>query len=86
MAEVERWWFRRLFAAQPGLGDLFITDEYPDGDFDLAEASGAEADLATFAAECELARAVPPPGGRWTRRSRIRAGASPSTCAGSMRT
>ena len=56
MAEVERWWFRRLFAGEPGLGDLFITDEYPDGEFDLAEASGAEEDLATFAAECDLAR------------------------------
>jgi Protein of unknown function (DUF664) len=56
MAEVERWWFRRLFAGQSGVGDLFITDEYPDGEFDLAEASGAAADLATFAAECDLAR------------------------------
>jgi uncharacterized damage-inducible protein DinB len=55
MAEVERWWFRRLFAGQP-VGDLFITDEYPDGEFDLGEASGAAADLATFAAECALAR------------------------------
>ena len=56
LAEVERWWFRRLFAGQPGLGYLFITDEYPDGEFDLAEASGAKADLATFAVECDLAR------------------------------
>jgi uncharacterized damage-inducible protein DinB len=55
MAEVERWWFRRLFGGQE-IGDLFITDEYPDGEFDLAESSGAEADFATFAAECELAR------------------------------
>jgi uncharacterized damage-inducible protein DinB len=58
MAEVERWWFRRLFAAQPGLGDLFITDDYPDGEFDLAEASCAAADLATFATECALAREI----------------------------
>jgi len=56
MAEVERWWFRRLFAAQPGLGDLYISDDYPDGEFDLAQASGAAADLATFATECALAR------------------------------
>ncbi len=56
MAEVERWWFRRLFAGQPGVGDLFITDEYPDGEFDLAEAGGAEEDLATFGTECDLAR------------------------------
>lgn len=55
MAEVERWWFRRLFGGQE-IGDLFVTGEYPDGEFDLAESSGAEADFATFAAECELAR------------------------------
>jgi hypothetical protein len=56
MAEVERWWFRRLFAGQDGLGDLFCSEEFPDGEFDLAEASGAEADFATFATECALAR------------------------------
>jgi Protein of unknown function (DUF664) len=56
MAEVERWWFRRLFAGQPGVGDLFITDGYPDGEFDLAEAGRAEEDLATFGTECDLAR------------------------------
>ncbi len=56
MAEVERWWFRRSFDGQADAGDLFCSDEVPDGDFDLAEASGAEADLATFRDECELAR------------------------------
>ncbi len=52
---MERWWFRRQFAQQRELGDLYCTDEFRDGDFDLVEATGAEADFATFAAECGLA-------------------------------
>ncbi len=56
MAEVERWWFRRRFAGQRELGDLFCSEQHPDGDFDFAEGSGAEADFATFTAECALAR------------------------------
>ena len=56
MAEVERSWFRRRFGGQPEIGDLYCSDEVPDGDFDLAEAGGAEADFATFTRECELAR------------------------------
>jgi hypothetical protein len=56
MAEVDRWWFRRQFSPQPGVGDLYCSDEFPDGEFDLAEAGGAEADLETFRRECELAR------------------------------
>ena len=57
MADVERWWFRRRFAGQQ-LGDLFCSDDSPDGDFDdLAEAD-AEADLATFHREVELADAA----------------------------
>ena len=46
------------FAGQAGLGYLYCSDEYPDGDFDLAAADGAEADFAAFARECELARAA----------------------------
>ncbi len=56
MAEVERWWFRRQSAGQSELGDLFCSEEYPDGEFDLTDASRAAADFATFTAECELAR------------------------------
>jgi hypothetical protein len=56
MAEVERAWFRRRFAGQAELGALFCSEQFPDGDFDLAEAGDAEADFATFMAECELAR------------------------------
>jgi hypothetical protein len=56
LAEVERWWFRRQFDGQEQAGDLFVTDDMPDGEFDLTDPAGAEADLATFARECELAR------------------------------
>ena len=58
MAEVERWWFRWQFAGLTGLGELYCTDEMPDGDFDRTDAKAAEADLATFLRECELARAT----------------------------
>ncbi len=56
MAEVERAWFRRRFAGQAELGYLYCSEAMPDGDFDLAEADGAEADFATFAEECALSR------------------------------
>jgi Protein of unknown function (DUF664) len=58
MAEVERSWFRRRLAGQAELGALFCSDQYPDGDFDLVQPAAAEADFATFAAECDLARAA----------------------------
>jgi hypothetical protein len=56
MAENERWWFRREFARQPGVGDLYCSPEFRDGDFDLAEAARAPEDLATYRTECALAR------------------------------
>jgi uncharacterized damage-inducible protein DinB len=56
MAEVERAWFRLRFGGQSGLGYLYCSDEFPDGDFDLTQADDAEADFATFARECQLAR------------------------------
>ena len=55
MAEVERWWFRRRFAGLPGLGDLYCSDEYRDGDFDCTDAERAEADFANFKTECAAA-------------------------------
>jgi len=55
MAEVERSWFRRRFAGQD-LEFLYVTDASPDSDFDDLETADAEADLATFATEVELAR------------------------------
>ena|SRR5436305_6749475 len=56
MAEVERSWFRTRFAGQPGLGDLYCSEEFPDGDFDLIDAGAAESDYAAFIRECQLAR------------------------------
>jgi hypothetical protein len=58
MTDVERAWFRIRAAAEPGLAFRYSTAEFPDGDFDFAEPSGAEADLAAFRQECELARAA----------------------------
>jgi hypothetical protein len=57
MAEVERAWFRRRFAGQE-LPGVFCTEAFPDGDFDLVDAANAEADFATYAAECRLADAA----------------------------
>jgi len=54
MAEVERGWFRRALGGQD-VGLLYCSDEHQDGDFDLADPAAAEADLATFRRECELA-------------------------------
>ena len=56
MAEVERAWFRLRFAGQAELGLRYCSDEYPDGDFDLTDPAGAEADFAAFAQECAAAR------------------------------
>ena len=58
MAEVERAWFRRRFAGETGLGYLYVSDEFPDGDFDHADAAMAEAGLAAFTRECAQARAA----------------------------
>ena len=55
MAEVERAWFRRRFDGQIGVGDLYCSDQYPDGDFDLTASASADADFAAFAAECAAA-------------------------------
>jgi hypothetical protein len=55
LAEVERWWFRRQFDGQADVGDLFCTDRYPDGDFDLVDAAQAESDFAVYDEECRLA-------------------------------
>ncbi len=54
MAEVERSWFGRRLDGQD-IGLLYCSDEFPDGDFDLADPAGAEADFGAFAAECAAA-------------------------------
>ena len=57
MSEVERWWFR-IRAARQDLDNLYCNDEWPDGDFDLVDASTAQTDLAIFRAEFQAARAA----------------------------
>jgi uncharacterized damage-inducible protein DinB len=57
MADVERVWFRRRVAGEQIEG-LYWSDASPDGDFDLVDATAAEADFAVYAAEVELARTV----------------------------
>jgi len=55
MADVERSWFRRRAAGEE-IGLIHSSEENPDGDFDDLDTADAEADLATFLEECELAR------------------------------
>lgn len=55
MAEVERAWFRIRFGRQADLGYLYCSDEFPDGDFDLADGDEAARDFAAFTAECAAA-------------------------------
>jgi uncharacterized damage-inducible protein DinB len=57
MAEVERWWFRRMAVGDP-IGDLYCSEESEDGDFDDIEDADPAADFATFEAECAAARAA----------------------------
>lgn len=38
MGDVELWWFRKIAGGQP-VEPRTWTDEYPDGDFDLADAA-----------------------------------------------
>ncbi|MGI5414438.1 DinB family protein [Actinomadura luteofluorescens] len=56
LAENERWWFRRMFDRQDALGDLYCSEEHPDGDFDLGDAAGAQEDFAVYDREVEQAR------------------------------
>ena len=57
MSEVERAWFRSR-AAGITLPDLYCSDEDVDGDFDNVADADAEADQATFRAECLAADAA----------------------------
>jgi uncharacterized protein DUF664 len=50
LAENEQWWFRRQ-AAQIALDDIYCTEAYPDGDFDLVDPATADDDLARLDAE-----------------------------------
>ena len=54
MADVERSWFRRRFAAED-VEPLFWSPDEPDGDFDNVATADAESDFATYRAECSAA-------------------------------
>jgi uncharacterized damage-inducible protein DinB len=55
MAEVERSWFRARFAGE-AVGSIYRDDDNVDGDFGDVDTADAEADLAVFRQEVELAR------------------------------
>jgi hypothetical protein len=55
MTLVEGWF--HAFDGQPRL-DLYCSDENPEGDFDLAQPDGADADLAAFHASADRSRAA----------------------------
>jgi hypothetical protein len=49
---VQRVWLRARVAGMSDLEVLYCTDEFPDGDIDLADGADAEADFARYLAEC----------------------------------
>jgi uncharacterized damage-inducible protein DinB len=57
MAEVERGWFRQVFARED-VPDVYCTDEQPEAEFDLVDDADPVADVATFRAEVETCRAA----------------------------
>lgn len=57
MADVERYWFRRVLAGGDA-ASLYCTDEYPDGDFDLTETAFAAQDLAAYRVEVDASRSI----------------------------
>jgi hypothetical protein len=57
MTEVERWWFR-MNAADEQIGFEYCTEDKDSADFDDLEDADASADLATFRAEVQAARAA----------------------------
>lgn len=55
MAEVERFWFRRVLAAEDA-APIYYTEEDPDGDFHLSETDTWQEAEATWQAEIASAR------------------------------
>jgi uncharacterized damage-inducible protein DinB len=58
MAEVERYWFRRVLGSEDAPPLYYDDDQHPDGDFELIDDADWAADLATWRAQCEHGRAV----------------------------
>jgi uncharacterized damage-inducible protein DinB len=57
MTEVERNWFRRVFAGEE-TPPLYYSEQDPDGDFDGVDAADAREAFTTWRAECEHARSL----------------------------
>jgi uncharacterized damage-inducible protein DinB len=58
MAEVERNWFRRVFAAEDDAGPIYYSDEDPDGDFDNVAPSNVAEGFAAWHEEMERSRTI----------------------------
>jgi hypothetical protein len=57
MAEVERWWFRRVMNAEP-IGDIWCTKDNRDADWDDVATADIGESFATWRAECDAARPI----------------------------
>lgn len=57
MAEVERYWFRRVFAGQDA-GGAYNSDDAPEADLREVDAATSAEAFTTWQRECELARRV----------------------------
>jgi len=55
MADVERGWFRQVFAGED-VPDLYDRTADPDADFNGTDSGDGPATMASWAAECDLAR------------------------------
>lgn len=58
MAEVERNWFRRVFAGEEDAGPIFYSDDDRDGDFDNVDPSKVAEGFSTWHEEMERAREI----------------------------
>jgi uncharacterized damage-inducible protein DinB len=56
MAEVERNWFRRALESNPDLPWIYCQDRFSDDELEPLDSAEWEADLATWATECEQSR------------------------------
>ena len=86
MAEVERSWFRRTFAAEEDAGPIYYSDADPDGDFDGAAEENVAEGFATWRQECDTSRAIATAAGSPDARSPASATASRCRCGGSWST
>src|SRR5579863_7806338 len=57
MTDVERWWFR-IHAADEAIPFRYVTDDWPDADFEDLDSTDARAVLEVFREEVELSRAA----------------------------